>query len=171
MKRDIRDLFKDEVELNALPRNHRVEFMAKLKKTPEKETRIYFWLSIAAVIMIALTVGFSLSYMEANEEEVSPILAQLEAVESEYLENIEKEWQSFVAIADDKVLIERFRKKLDELDKDYQEISIQFKIDANNVLVIEALVDNLQTRLQILEDIQAHIKILNHKNEPNDKSI
>ncbi|EDP69463.1 hypothetical protein FBALC1_05208 [Flavobacteriales bacterium ALC-1] len=170
MKRDIRDLFTEEDDLKTLPESHRAEFLEKLKQQP-KEKSSFPWLKIAVVILIALTVGFSVFYNQSEEENLSPIIAQIEAVEAEYLEDIEKEWESFVAIAEDDVLVERFRKKLEELDNDYKEISTQFKNDANNILVIEALVDNLQTRLQILKDIQEHIRILNQNNEQHENTI
>ena len=67
--------------------------------------------------------------------------------------------------------MERFKVRLNELDKDYQEISSQFNQDSNNIAVIESLVENLQTRLKLLKDIQEHIKILNQNNEQNEKSI
>ena len=102
---------------------------------------------------------------------MSPIVAQIEAVEAKYLEDIEEEWENFVAIADDAILVERFRKKLNALDADYHDISIQFKQDSNNILVIESLVENLQTRLQLLKDIQNHIKILNQINEQHENTI
>tara|TARA_R110002124_G_scaffold281727_3_gene456348 strand:- start:8 stop:523 length:516 start_codon:yes stop_codon:yes gene_type:complete len=171
MKQDIRDLFKEDNDLKTLPENHRTEFLKKLEKEPKKTTASFLWLKIAAVLLVALTVGLSIFYTKPATEEVSPIVAQIEAVEAEYLKNIETEWQNFVAIAEDEVLVERFRKKLKELDADYQDISIQFREDSDNILVIEALVDNLQNRLQILKNIQKHIKILNQNNEHYEKSI
>jgi len=170
MKQDIRDLFKQEDDLEVLPENHRAEFLEKLKKQPNEESSIP-WVKIAAVVLIVLTVGVSVLYNTTEVEEVSPIIAQIEAVEAEYLEDIKAEWESFIALAEDDVLVERFRKKLDELDLDYQEISIQFKNGPNNIMVVEGLIDNLQTRLQILKDIQEHIKILNQNNENHEKSI
>ena len=149
MKRDIRDLFKEEDDFKSLPDNHRTEFLEKLKKQPEKKSTDFPWLKIAALLLVALTVGFSIFYDKPDEADVSTIIAQIEAVEAEYLKNIETEWKSFVAIAEDDILVARFKKKLDDLDKDYQDISIQFKNDSDNILVIEALVENLQTRLRI----------------------
>ncbi|WP_296314412.1 hypothetical protein [Winogradskyella sp. UBA3174] len=171
MKRDIRDLFKEEDELKSLPENYRKEFLEKLKKQSKKKVTSFSWLKIAAVLLIALTVGFSLFYNNPEEEKVSPIIAQVEAVEAEYLKNIEVEWESFVALADDEILISRFKKKLEDLDTDYQEISVKFKNESDNLVVIEALVENLQTRLQILKNIQKHIKILNQKNEQHENII
>lgn len=173
MKRDIRDLFKNEEEqrIKELPSNYRSEFLGRLKQQHKPKQKPYAWLSIAAVLLIALTIGFSYLNSESEDQQTAPILAQIESIEAEYLADIETEWRSFIAIAEDEVLVERFRKKLKELDTDYKDISVQFKTDTNNILVIEALVDNLQTRLQILKDIQAHIKILNQKNEPYENTI
>ena len=170
MKQDIRDFFKDREDLKVPPANHRNEFLEKLKKQNQSKKPSLKWLKIAAVFIVALTVGFSVFYKEKIEN-VSPMIAQIEAVEAEYLKEINTEWENFVAIANDEVLVARFKKRLDALDRDYQSISKQFKSDANNIVVVEALVDNLQTRLQILKDIQEHIKILNQKNEQNEKSI
>lgn len=170
MKRDIRDLFKEEEELKTLPQDHRTEFLEKLRSSKEKNTNPFIWMKIAAVLIIGLLIGYAL-INKAPVEEISPMLAQIEAVEAEYLEDIEKEWQNFVAIADDEILIARFKERLDELDKDYQEISIQFKDDSNNIAVVESLIENLQTRLQILKDIQEHIKILNQKNEHHENTL
>ena len=173
MKQDIRTLFTEEDDLKTLPKNHRSEFADKLKKQSKPKQNPYTWLSAAAILIVALTIGFNVMDMEAKPDpnQVSPIIAQVEAVEAAYLKDIETEWQSFLTIADDAVLVERFRKKLKDLDTDYKAISVQFKDDANNILVIEALVENLQTRLQILKDIQKHIKILNQNNERNEKTI
>lgn len=173
MKQDIRTLFTDEDDLKLLPKNHRSEFADKLKKQSKPKQNPYTWLGAAGILIMALTIGFNALEMETKPEQnqVSPIVAQVEAVEAAYLKDIETEWQSFVAIADDAILVERFRKKLKDLDADYQDISLQFKDDSNNILVIEALVENLQTRLQILKDIQKHINILNQKNEHHEKSI
>jgi len=164
MKRDIRDLFREEETLKTLPNNHEVEFLEKLKASNKKKNKPFIWMKIAAILVIGLMIGYTIINRDPIEE-ISPMTAQIEAVEAKYLEDIEKEWQNFVAIADDEILITRFKKRLDELDKDYQEISTQFKNDSNNIAVVESLVENLQTRLQILKDIQEHIKILNQKNE------
>lgn len=171
MKQDIRDFFREEDDLKTLPNNHRAEFLDKLNKHSKKKSSAFGWLKIAAILLVALTVGFSVFYNQPEEDKVSPIVAQIEAVEAKYLEDIEEEWENFVAIADDAILVERFRKKLNALDADYHDISIQFKQDSNNILVIESLVENLQTRLQLLKDIQNHIKILNQINEQHENTI
>lgn len=171
MKRDIRDLFKENEDLRYLPKQHREDFIQKLKSNSKKKKIDTFWLKIAAVIIIAITVGFSIFYTQPNESQASKLIAQIDEVEKTYLKDIETEWQSFKKIANDEHLVMRFEKKLDELDADYQVISFQFKKDTSNIIIIEALIENLQTRLELLKNIQRHIKILNQKNEPNETTI
>ncbi len=173
MKQDIRTLFSEEDDLKTLPKHHRTEFSDKLKKQSQPKQHPYAWLGVAVILIIALTIGFNVVDIESyvNQDSPSPIVAQIESVEAEYLADIETEWQNFIALADDPVLVERFRKKLKDLDADYKAISVQFKDDSNNILVIEALVENLQTRLQILKDIQNHIRILNQNNEQYENTI
>ena len=80
------------------------------------------------------------------------------------------EWQNFLELAKDENLIQRYKSKLEDLDTDYRLISEQFKHDTNNILVIQDLVNNLQTRLQLLKDIQQHIILLNQKNEQHEST-
>ncbi|WP_456442157.1 hypothetical protein [Psychroserpens sp.] len=173
MKQDIRGLFKvDDATGKQLPDNHKQEFYDKLKSSQTiRESISWIWLKISAAFLIALTVGSLVFFNNSNEVIVFPIVAQIEAIEDEYLKDIETEWDNFVAIADDEVLIERFRKKLEDLDYSYKEISERFKTDSNNILVIENLVNNLQNRLSLLRNIQQHIKILNQKSEHHENSI
>ena len=171
MKQDIRDLFKEEETFQALPNNHREEFLTKLQSQPKRKSHVFYWIGAVAVAVVVLVLGFNLANTAATTQNTSSVLAQIEAVDAKYLKDIEKEWQSFVALTEDERLVERFKVRLNELDKDYQEISSQFNQDSNNIVVIESLVENLQTRLKLLKDIQEHIKILNQNNEQNEKSI
>jgi hypothetical protein len=171
MKRDIRDLFKEEDDFKSLPVNHRTEFLERLKKQPDKKSTNFPWLKIAAVLLVALTAGLNIFYDTPDEAEVSPIVAQIEMVETEYLKNIEAEWESFLSVAEDSMLVKRFENKLIELDTDYQEISLQFRQDSNDIFVVEDLINNLKKRLNLLKDIQSQIKLINQKNELHENSI
>ncbi|WP_299278572.1 hypothetical protein [uncultured Psychroserpens sp.] len=174
MKQDIRDLFReDEVSNHKLPKHHRQEFYEKLKASrPQRKSglKMNYILKIAAIAVLFIAMAFTVFKMAnktvANEiVNESSLEHQIESIEKEYLASIDKEWGKFVAVANDEKLVKRYKDKLDDLDADYQEISKQFKADNNNILVIEALVDNLKTRLQLLKDIQQHINLLNQKTE------
>jgi hypothetical protein len=170
MKRDIRDLFKEESESKILPKHHREDFAVKLNSMPSPEKSSYLWLKIAGALVLLFSIGFSFLFTNEPEEPTS-ILAQIETVEAEYLKDIEAEWSSFLKIADDERLVQRYKRKMNDLQLDYENISIQFKQEPNNIQVLEALIENLQTRLKLLKDIQAHIKLLNQKNLNNENTI
>lgn len=171
MKQDIRSLFQDkEVSENRLPSHHRKEFYNKLKASrPRKTSKIkpnYIFKVVAIIILfLAFTLFMTTMSNEADTQIVdgSSVENQMNVIEQHYLEGIEQEWQSFIAMANDEKLVDRFRNKLADLELDYQEITLQFKADRNNIEVIESLIENLKERLQLLKDIQEHINILNQK--------
>lgn len=173
MKQDIRGLFKkDDASGAQLPDNHREEFYDKLKASQsigESKLNTSYVLKVAAIVILGL--AFTLVMYNSKENvsdqivEESSIEIQIDGIEKQYLASIDEEWQNFISIANDDKLVKRYKEKLDDLDNDYSEISSQFKADNNNIIVIEALVDNLKTRLQLLKDIQEHIKLLNQKTE------
>lgn len=178
MKQDIRDLFgNDDDNRKRLPDNHRQEFYEKLKASrPKRQSKIdrSYLFKVAAMVTLFIALAVALfvktDRIKNNVVEI-PIETEIQAIEKKYLASIDKEWNNFLTIAKDEVLIKRFDKKLKDLDRDYQVFSEQFQNDKSNVLVIEALVNNLQTRLKLLKDIQEHINILNQKTEQHDNHI
>ncbi|WP_040282681.1 hypothetical protein [Psychroserpens damuponensis] len=175
-KYHIRDLFKDDEAIKKrLPNNHRQEFYEQLKASrPRRESKLNsnYLIKIAAIITLfvalSITVFVTVDNTSNQIVEEPSMKTQIEGIEKQYLASIDKEWQNFIQSTTDQKLVKRYRDKLDNLDRDYKEISLQFKADNTNILVIESLVENLQTRLQLLKDIQAHINVLNQKNEQNE---
>lgn len=170
MKRDIRTLFKEDSGTKKLPENHREDFAAKLKSVPNPEKHSYLWLKVAGVLVLLFSISFSFLFTNQPEEPTS-ILAQIKTVEAEYLEDIEAEWSSFIQLTDDERLVQRYKRKMNDLQLEYENISNQFVENPNNIQVLEALIENLQTRLKLLKDIQAHIKLLNEKNLNDENTI
>lgn len=166
MKRDIRTLFKEEdTSAKKLPENHREMFTQKLKKAkknaPKKRPSGMF-LKIAASIIILLSASYYLfTEKETTEKRPTTLELQVQQIEQEYLQQIDDEWQNFIKITNDKKLITKYREKLDNLDSNYKTLSKSFEESPNNITVLEKLIENLQTRLQLLKDIQAHINTLN----------
>ena len=168
MQKDLRNLFKTEnVSAKKLPETHRNDFLEKLeasKTEMPKQINYRFIYKIAAVLVLFFAIGVVYQDFGRNNIEVKKV-SSIERIEKEYLVSINEEWQRFTILAKDKNLINRYKKRLDDLDKDYQEISEQYKVDNNDILIVEILVENLQTRLQLLKDIQEHITLLNEQNE------
>lgn len=155
-----------------LPKGHREEFLKKLRENEKPKHKNNYW-KIAAALVILLGLGFVLMQNSETDEfpEADSIALELQQIETQYLKEIETEWENFLKLAKDQKLIARFKEKLNELDADYKEISAQYSEDKNNIQAVEDLIRNLQTRLSLLKDIQEHIKILNQKNEQHETII
>lgn len=170
MEHDIRDLFKNkEYSLKKLPTAHRKEFIKKLDgvKNSRNTKSSFYFLKIAASVLLILFCGYFYQNMYSKPTKTA-LEIQFEGIENEYLININKEWNAFIEVANDTILIRKYKDKLKESDTDYKKITTQLKELPNNINVLESLIDNLQRRLQLIEDIKEHINELNQKNTSNE---
>lgn len=166
MKQDLKRIIRIEMESHAeLPENHRHEFIEKLKSHNSKPKKISRLIKMASIVLILLSIGTLTILHKPPMVDEEPLLTQLKDAERNYLTEIDKEWMQFVALSNDDKLKNRFEKKFEGLQSDYLLLARQFKEDPNNLILLESLIDNLQTRLQLLKDIQKHINLLNQKNE------
>jgi len=157
-----------------LPQGHREEFLEKLQKGNfQKPKQKNNWWKIVAALVVLVGLGFVLlQNRETNDfPEAETIALELQQIETQYLQEIETEWENFLKIATDKKLIARYKEKLGELDTDYKEISKSYQANKNNLQAVEDLIRNLQTRLTLLQEIQEHIKILNQKTNNHETII
>ncbi len=173
MKRDIRELFKDEeFPKKKLPAFHEEEFLEKLEKLHKKEQPKFIvqFFKIAASIVLMLSVGYYFLSTETavNEEDKPTLFVKIQHIEKEYLKNIETEWNTFVTLTTDRNLVEKYKEKLRRLDMNYRELSKQFAENINDINMLESLINNLQLRLQLIKDIKEHLKELNQKHTSNE---
>jgi len=165
MEQDIRKLFdsEDQVTIQKLPTNHRKDFLLKLQKQNKTQKQFYV-LQIAASFLFLFGFVIALYNVNSKNKDEFSMEKQMNIIEKQYLSDIEKEWQKFVSVTDDTLLIKRFDKKLTDLNDDYEALSKELESNPNNILTIEDLISNLQNRLKLLQDIQMHIHLLNENN-------
>ena len=172
MKQDLKYIVNKYKEADkVLPENHREEFLMKLKVQNGRKSNHFVFLKIVSVILIIVTIGAITLIPSPKMDTEEPLLLQLEEVENEYLKKIDSEWDRFVALSADDRLKNRFEAKLDELQVDYLSLTSKFQDEPNNLLILESLINNLQTRLQLLKDIQKHINLINQKKEQNENNF
>lgn len=173
MPQDIKEFFQKNDNIKSLPKNHRDDFLRKLRASKRVSVgKVYYRYSyrIAAILVLGILLAYGLinTFKTNDTTRQNVLFAQITSIEKEYLKDIDKEWNNFLLLTKDEKLVKRYKDRLDNLDQDYQAISKQFKADINSILIIEQLVDNLQTRLQLLRDIQKHIKTINQQNEQDE---
>ncbi|AXG71072.1 hypothetical protein KORDIASMS9_03327 [Kordia sp. SMS9] len=164
---NIKDILNENdapMETPTLPKGHRAEFLDKLANFETNSTQknpMYYWRAIAAACVLLLGIG-AFIYANYGEEE-SLLFAEMKAIEDQYLQDIASEWKTFQLTANDGYLIKKYEERLQNLDASYQELKKVFLVQKNSLTTLEKMIQNLQMRLTLLQEIQQHLKRL--KNE------
>lgn len=167
---NIKDILNENdapLETPKLPKGHRAEFLEKLSATETISTSkppFQYWRAIAAACVLLIGIG-AFIYANYGETETaeSSLFTEMKAIEEEYLKNIASEWETFQLTANDGHLVTKYEERLQNLDASYQELKTAFLQQKNSLTTLEKMIQNLQTRLTLLQEIQQHLKRL--KNE------
>lgn len=180
MARDIRDLFKDDkMSHEKMPKNHQARFLKKLDnalpETPEKP--MFNWLSIAASVVVLLGLSFGAYNYFQTETDVSPAVVTtdeqtietktlgdvspgLKKVEDYYLASINLELSKIKPTPETKELFDGYLSQLNELDEEYNRLSLELTESGPTELTVNALIDNLKFRLNLLYRLRSQLKEL-----------
>lgn len=186
MSQDLREMFRNEEGPTSedLPKGHKKRFEAKLDKALPKENsdHKFLLLKIAAVFVVALGVGFSLftfqgdagemdnqvveTAVEENTEEeipekqfqVSDVSPEFKRIEDYYLASLNFEIAKLEITEGNKGLLDSFMKQLAELEKEYQRLNNEFNQIGANEQTLEAMIMNLQLRLELLYKVKNKIR-------------
>lgn len=192
MAQDIREMFRNEdsPSKDKLNKGHEKRFEARLEKElPQKKpTTRYYFMAIAAVLVVALGIGLfffnnpevgtnetqivDTPVQENSEEEVfnesqfqlSDVSPEFKKIENYYLASINLELAKLEINNDNKALIDAFMLQLEELDKEYQRLNAELS-EAPNEQTVEAMIANLQLRLELLLKLKNKLQEL--KNSKN----
>ncbi|MFD0861441.1 hypothetical protein ACFQ1M_04430 [Sungkyunkwania multivorans] len=196
MAQDIRKLFKEaqHLEKSKLSKEHEKRFLAKLEEELPAETKRSFrpWISMAASIVVLLAAGFGISKFYEKEPSVDAqkvvevdknasnpyeitlgnISPNLKKVEDYYVANINYELSQIEVDEASKHLFDSYMKKLTELNDEYVRLNKELNEVGPNQDSIDAMIDNLQLRLQLLYQLQEKLKELKKsKNEQYNPKI
>tara|TARA_R100000935_G_C2772310_1_gene138163 strand:+ start:209 stop:811 length:603 start_codon:yes stop_codon:yes gene_type:complete len=198
MAQDIRKMFKDDDTgtKEKLSKGHQNRFEAKLDAAlPTKKNSTKFnFLKIAAIFIIAIGIGaFFLNKNQTittetpmvvapkvktdkneipeKEFQLSEISPDFKKIENYYLAGINMELSKLEVNPTNKALIDSFMGKMSELNNEYKRLNTEFNETGPNEQTIEAMVENLQFRLDLLYKLKNKLKEVkqtkNTRNENN----
>ncbi|MDT0686882.1 hypothetical protein [Autumnicola psychrophila] len=197
MAQDIRDMFRNEEDESRksqkLKTGHQKRFEAKLDATlPEQKKRNSFpYLKIAAVLVVAFGVAMFFFKPGINMEEnrvveipveenlqedaqerakqfqLSDVSPQYREIENYYMASLNLELANLNITEDNRALINAFMAKLAELDKEYKRLNADLKESGPNEQTVEAMVANLQLRLELLFKLKNKIKEIKESKNDN----
>lgn len=185
MQKDIRELLKDykEKEIN-LSANHANTFEDLLKKElhPSPKRKNYKRLAFAASIAILIVTGIQFSTTEstsgtipnkqspAKELSLGKISPEFNAIEKYYTNAINLEISELDLNDENKDLINGYLLKIARLTKDYKKLTQELNTKGVNEATIDALISNLQLRLQLFQRLKKQLKQFNNLNETTNES-
>lgn len=197
MAQDIRELMKGQPSKEpSLPSGHEARFEARLQAAFGDEKTInsgvkrplIFWMKIAAIAIAFIAVSvfgyYSLSNTngentlvendapvkkidEENMVRLADISPDLKKVEDFYMASINVQLASLVITDDTKDLINAYMKQLDELTQEYNNLQLDLNEVGPTETTINALIDNLKMRLELLLKLKQKQKEL--KNQTNEQ--
>jgi len=186
MAQDIKKLLKQEVSLKKMPKNHEARFVEKLDTHfPKKKTINFSWLSIAASVVLLISfVGYNSLNTEdpitvietpavTDSKSLSDVSPTLKKVEEYYLASINLELSKLKYTAETKELFDGYLERLNDLNTEYERLGIELTKSGPNEATINALIDNLKLRLNLLYRLKDQLKNLNtsETNQSEVKSI
>lgn len=179
MAQDIRELFKEDAQTHEkMPINHQNRFLKKLDDAFPIESKSKFnRLKIAASIVVFLGLSFG-AYNFLKQEVPIPnntivntntvetktlgdVSPGLKKVEDYYLASINLELSKIEYTPETKDLFDGYVVQLEELDKEYKRLSVELTQSGPSELTVNALIDNLKFRLNLLYRLRAQLKELN----------
>ena len=189
MAQDIRKMLKEQASKSPeLSTGHEARFEAKLAKAfaKDKPNSNFFWLKIAAVGILLLSIGY-FGYQQMSNTKVETLVADtseetennanqftlgdispdLKNVEDFYLNGINVQLASLQITDENKELMDGFMARLDELNTEYSILTKEMNEQGPSEETVNALINNLKLRLELLFKLKNKLKEL--KNIDNEE--
>ncbi len=195
MGQDLREMFNEEREAKKfrLKEGHEERFLKKLReRSPKSRKPSFFFLKIAASILVVIGIGV-LAYkmlpeiespaettiVDVQEEpgkehgiSLGDLSPDLQKVEAYYVANINLELSKLEVSEGNKIMVDGFMDRLSELDMEYKRLNTELNRIGPNDQTINALIMNLQIRLQLLHKLKTKLnEIKTSKNEQKTHTI
>lgn len=185
MKRDIRELLKEDSKLTKgeMPEGHEGRFLERLKEEiPQKKTNTFYFLKIAAAFVLLFGIGYAI-YTPGESQTTDPdivdvdntktsqiqslgdISPDLKKVENYYLASINMELAKMTYTPENMDLIDGYLKRLADLNTEYERLNKELAENGPNVETVDALINNLKLRLNLLQRLKDQLNELNTSND------
>ncbi|MDT0608523.1 hypothetical protein [Croceitalea rosinachiae] len=181
-KDDIKLLFenlKNDFDTESPSTGHEERFLEKLNRSKgvvqisNKKTTWWKPLSIAASIVVICVLGFQLVNKEDNiKEQIVKISPEVSQTEFYFASLIEEQVQELRALKSPETeqLVDDTLKQINRLETDYNNLEQELVAGGDSKLILNAMINNFQTRIDLLKEVLTtieSIKNLNYQDDAN----
>lgn len=139
---------------------HQLRFQRKLEQQNRPAIKLMTWISIAASFTILLALNSAT--ISETPKTSAPLTSIYEAQILSQLHYLETTYQEDFAIP-----IQDIKSQLKALDEAYIDLESQFNEQNEHPLLLKAMIDNLQQRLDILNELEQVLKARNENDYEN----
>lgn len=181
MPKDMREIVKDAKENGLeLPIGHRERFENRLAQLHKpKKTNSFFFLKIAASLLILISVGYFImnndpvkadqSSQATKIVSLSSVSPEMKQVEDYYTAAINYEIASLEITPENQEILDDYLEKIGKLDEDYKRLNKELSEKGINEKIVNAMITNLQLRLQLLLQLKDRLnEMKTSKNKENE---
>ncbi|MBL4642786.1 MAG: hypothetical protein JKY44_04255 [Flavobacteriaceae bacterium] len=182
MSKDIREIMKKyKNQETSLSTNHRNKFQDRLLQEVHKQPkkRKYRWLQVAAsvVLLVSLAINF-LPKEEEGEPKVTEratitlgnLSPEFKSIEDYYTNSINYEISNLDLNENNKEILDGYLAKIGELTSEYKSLTSELNTKGVNDEIINALINNLQLRLQLLQRLKKQLNDLKKLNSTQNET-
>jgi len=184
MSKDIREIMKNyKNQETSLSANHRNKFQDRLLQEVHKQPRKrnYRWLQVAASVVLLVSLAINFLPKEIEEEgkpkvTERPIITlgnlspEFKSIEDYYTNSINYEISNLDVNENNKEILDGYLAKIGELTSEYKSLTTELNIKGVNDEIINALINNLQLRLQLLQRLKKQLNDLKKLNSTQNET-
>lgn len=182
MLNDIKEIMKSyKSQETSLSANHRNKFHDRLLKEVHKQPKKnkYRWLQVAAsvVFIVSAYIGFLNTEMlqetpikRTKEIRLGSLSSEFKSIENYYTNSINYEISNLDVNENNKEILDGYLAKIGELTTEYKSLTTELNTKGVNDEVINALINNLQVRLQLLQRLKKQLNDLKQLNSAQNET-
>lgn len=173
--KDLRKDFNYEDSKIELSDGHLDKFESKLNRNFKTKQDFSMYYKIASVVVVLILSGVFLFYNSSPEEathENSPlqlgdISPELQQLEDFYLTSINYELATLETDHNFKEVVDGYLEELKIIDSEYQDLQKELNETGVSENLIDAMLKNLQLRLELLQNLKSQLNDLKTLNNEN----
>lgn len=182
MSKDIREIMKNyKNQETSLSTNHRNKFQDRLLQEVHKQPkkRNYRWLQVAASVVLIVSLSIGYFYTEIIEDapiksakdiSLGSLSPEFKSIEDYYTNSINYEISNLDLNENNKEILDGYLAKIGELTSEYKSLTTELNTKGVNDEIINALINNLQLRLQLLQRLKKQLNDLKKLNSTQNET-
>jgi hypothetical protein len=184
--KDLRKDFNYSPKSFKMSKGHKEKFENRLDETfgkaPKQDFSIIYKMVAVAVIAVLSTIFISNQWssttndptqqvVEANKISLGDISPELKTVENYYLTSIKVELATLETTEEHEAMVNSYLEELKNINQAYDDLEKDLNEYGITEEIINAMIDNLQLRLELLQDLKQKLNNLNQKQNENQNTV